>query len=658
MSKGRAWIFLFTLFVLVATQGFYAENVYAQSARSYEYASIDYTLEVEHDTTVKVTETQTYDFNGTYHQGVRFIPKDKISSISDIFVADASGELLERSLRRLDKTDPSSWGKFTTYTEGGAYYIEWYYDAANTTSTWELHYTLHGALSFLSEIDELYWDLFDSYDVPIRRLSATVTLPENTYSSDEYQLQLYTVSSFPKSAEITEDKRFVFSALNVPPGEPVTIAAGWPRGIVDRGAYWRELAASNWGLGLSFPLIFLTLTYLLLYWYRSEVQYKGKRTIVPEYEPPKGLTPAMMDVIVNEHTTDHTWPATVVDLAVRGYIKILEEKETLPNRSEKVARFLIFAIAPVLGILYAAMVLTSIKNAIVSVLVVVVAFSIGRRLFFRITWNLKPKDYVLERVFYGDSKEEGLKEQYEKVFLDIIFRLSKTFSTQKMRSASMQSVARNMYKKMKKLEEKLLTDTASETLSYVVQPIRRKYLHFVWIGIALIMFFAPSFLSGLQHEQLIIVLLSVFVSALLIYAQHRLNPRLNIEGNRLREQCLGFKLYLKTAERDRLQNLTPQMFEKYLPYAIVFGVEKKWANAFRSIHVAPPSWYVGGGYISSGNISGGGFSVPSFSASAFSASFSSSFSSAFSSSAGGGASGGGGGGGAGGGGGGGGGGAS
>ena len=89
-----------------------------------------------------------------------------------------------------------------------------------------------------------------------------------------------------------------------------------------------------------------------------------------------------------------------------------------------------------------------------------------------------------------------------------------------------------------------------------------------------------------------------------------------------------------------MQNLKPEFFEKYLPYAMIFGVEKKWAKAFEAMHMPSPSWYAGSAHV------GAGFSLnsaSSFSPLAFSNSFSSSFTSAFSSSGAGGASGGGGG---------------
>jgi uncharacterized membrane protein YgcG len=108
--------------------------------------------------------------------------------------------------------------------------------------------------------------------------------------------------------------------------------------------------------------------------------------------------------------------------------------------------------------------------------------------------------------------------------------------------------------------------------------------------------------------------------------------RLSAEGRILKEDWLGFKLYLETAESGQMQNLTPQTFEKYLPYAIIFGIETKWAKAFSGLSLPAPAWYIMPGYYGTpiGATSGGAFSPL-----AFSTSFSSSFSSAFAAGAGG-----------------------
>ncbi len=70
-------------------------------------------------------------------------------------------------------------------------------------------------------------------------------------------------------------------------------------------------------------------------------------------------------------------------------------------------------------------------------------------------------------------------------------------------------------------------------------------------------------------------------------------PAKTAEGSKVYNKILGFKMYLTTAERFRLQDLTPETFEKYLSYAVVLGVEKEWANRFKDIYKQNPDWYEG-----------------------------------------------------------------
>ncbi len=73
----------------------------------------------------------------------------------------------------------------------------------------------------------------------------------------------------------------------------------------------------------------------------------------------------------------------------------------------------------------------------------------------------------------------------------------------------------------------------------------------------------------------------------------RFMPARTALGKELLAKVWGFKMYLETAEKYTLQNLTPEMFEKYLSYAIVFGIEKKWAEKFADMYLPAPSWYSG-----------------------------------------------------------------
>ena len=89
----------------------FPREIQAQDDRWYQYNKIKAVITVNRDTSFDVSETQTYLFHGTYHQGYREIPFRKIDAITNIRVIDgATDEPLMYSRRRLDKTNPSSWG--------------------------------------------------------------------------------------------------------------------------------------------------------------------------------------------------------------------------------------------------------------------------------------------------------------------------------------------------------------------------------------------------------------------------------------------------------------------------------------------------------------------------------------------------------------------
>ncbi len=69
-------------------------------------------------------------------------------------------------------------------------------------------------------------------------------------------------------------------------------------------------------------------------------------------------------------------------------------------------------------------------------------------------------------------------------------------------------------------------------------------------------------------------------------------PRRSREGSRAYGQVLGFKDYLCTAEGPELDHMTPEYFEKSLPYALVLGMAERWFGWFEQLYSSPPSWFV------------------------------------------------------------------
>jgi uncharacterized membrane protein len=70
----------------------------------------------------------------------------------------------------------------------------------------------------------------------------------------------------------------------------------------------------------------------------------------------------------------------------------------------------------------------------------------------------------------------------------------------------------------------------------------------------------------------------------------------SMQGVKTRVHILGFQEFMNRVDRDRLQRMPPDTFEKFLPFAMALGVEHRWAQAFEGLIQNPPSWYVGPTY--------------------------------------------------------------
>ena len=160
----------------------------------------------------------------------------------------------------------------------------------------------------------------------------------------------------------------------------------------------------------------------------------------------------------------------------------------------------------------------------------------------------------------------------------------------------------------------------------------------------------------------LLVFVPALFAAIVIFATVFRTP-LSDRGAELRDHLEGLRLYIRVAERDRIRILqSPEgaerapvdtsdtglmltLYERVLPYAVLFDEEKQWAKTLGEYYdEQPPEWYSGSNAFSAGVFAAGISSVSSFT----SASYSGTSSSSSSGSSGGGSSGGGGGGGGGG----------
>ena len=95
-----------------------------------------------------------------------------------------------------------------------------------------------------------------------------------------------------------------------------------------------------------------------------------------------------------------------------------------------------------------------------------------------------------------------------------------------------------------------------------------------------------------------------------LIANNRFGAR-TAEGSAVLAQTKGFELYLSTAEAEQIKfEEGIDVFSRYLPYAIIFGVAERWTKVFQQLeaegrYTPTTGWYVGYGYgsLSSGFVS-------------------------------------------------------
>ena len=198
----------------------------------------------------------------------------------------------------------------------------WVPGARDTTKTVVIRYHVANGLRFFDEHDELYWNVTgDEWDVPIQSASAEIRLPAGAtgiraaaftggYGSTDKDA---TVTIEPPSVRIETTTGLSFR-------EGLTAVVGWDPGIVQRPTAVdrvRDTALSNLPLLIP-PLVFVGMWRL---WSRRG-RDPDLAPVQTRYEPPDGMSPAELGTLVDGTPDMRDLTSTLVDLAVRGYLRI------------------------------------------------------------------------------------------------------------------------------------------------------------------------------------------------------------------------------------------------------------------------------------------------------------------------------------------------
>jgi uncharacterized membrane protein len=285
--------------------------------RSYKVADFTSTIHVRDDGSAQVTEKITFVFNGEFHGVYRDIPVDypgpKGSNYS-LFV-------------KVDKvTDESGSSlKYEKSTRNGYLHLKIFVPGAvDATRTVNIQYTVLNATKFFDEHDEFYWNVTgNDWLVPIDHASAIVFFPPQTSGSLRAQAFRGVYGSAEPAEASVEGPSASFAAAQLPPRGGLTLDVYIPKDLLKEPG---SLTKAMWFVR-SNPIVTLPFwafaVMFTLWWLKGRDPDPGL-SVAPMYEPPENMGPAEVGTLIDDTVNPRDITSVLVDLAVRGYIKIVE----------------------------------------------------------------------------------------------------------------------------------------------------------------------------------------------------------------------------------------------------------------------------------------------------------------------------------------------
>jgi uncharacterized membrane protein YgcG len=406
----------------------------------------------------------------------------------------------------------------------------WVPGAADARRTVVLTYRVSNALRFFDEHDELYWNVTgDEWDVPIESATAVVRLPAGVTGVRATAFRGAHGSTEQSDVRIEPEGVHVSTSRPLGFREGLTVVAGWNPGIVHRPtAAERTAGVVSSNIPLAIPPLVLLAMYRL---WRARGRDPELLPIATQYEPPDDMTPAELGTLIDGTPDMRDITATIVDLAVRGFVHITETEE--------------------------------------------------EQLFGLIS----RQDYSFE--LRKPANEWSSLTSHERDLLASMFGARD--------AVTLSSLRNKFYTHLPKLKSDLYAMLVNRGF-YTARPdhVRAWYIS-GGIGAGLIIGFASAFVMERLGMQPASGVIAGVLSGAVIVGFGVFMPARTMRGTRELEKVRGFEEFLGRVEADRLERVvkTPEMFERFLPYAMALGVEETWAKKFEGIANTPPQWYSG-----------------------------------------------------------------
>jgi hypothetical protein len=462
------------------------------------------------------------------------------------------------------------------------------------TYTYTLRYRTARQLGFFQDFDELYWNVTGhGWVFPILAAEAVVQLPPGARM---LQAAAWTgpYGSKEQAWRLSRDAagRPVFTTTRpLAPQEGFTIAVAWPKGLVTppspahRARFFLRDHLSTLAGGAGFLVL---LGYYVFIW-RRVGRDPQPGPIIPLFSPPAGFSPAAVRVLTRMGFDDRALAAAVVDLAVKGHLLIRQENGTYqlirrPGPTEvprAEARFLSRLFAQGNEVPLGEAHQPQLREARETL-----ADTLNRelhRVYFHTNYPYLLPGGLLTLLIVAAmvlASPSGWEAALPALWLTGWSAACFFFGYQVWQAWRRFRGSRRVGTFLAAL---------GRTLFFL------PFFAFLFLGL----FFLAQSLSALGA-----LLFASLAGTNALFAHLLKAPTL--QGRRLLDQIEGFRMFLAVAERERLEVLhppdkTPELFEKYLPYALALEVENEWAAQFTEVLAAAqvegrpyqPGWYVG-----------------------------------------------------------------
>lgn len=472
--------------------------------------------------------------------------------------------------------------------------------------TYTIKYKTNRQIGYFEDHDELYWNVTgNGWEFTIDEAKAVVHLPEDVDMS-KVKFEAYTGAQGSTAKRYIADKNVYDNTVtfnttsDLYSEEGLTIVVGFEKGIVHKPttqeyiAYWFQ---DNKGVLVGLGGVAIIIIYCFITWCKVGKDPK-KDIIIPRYNPPEGLSPADVKFIDSMGKYDKVFESSILNLAVKGYIKIEnEEEKTFGIKTNKMT--LIKQEKELENDI------SEDEQDIYKTLPEVAKLEYSSSLQSKLVKMQNGQRKFLQEKFNGKMYKRNSGLVSISVIISIIVAIIAVMFSNSITEEMFMIPFMSMWLTAWTIGIVAMFKGKSNFGSFGRIIFAIPFLIGEVIGIGVLISFVGT---GLALLIVLLVIINV-IYAFLIKAYTE-------EGRRIKDEIEGFKLFIKTASEDEIRNQTPETFDKYFPYAYVLGLENEWSKKFESLleeYNYEPAWCTGMYYGSA------------FHATAFTSSFSSSF---------------------------------